>query len=662
MKRIHLSLAILLVLVGCGGGDDGGIVGGGGGGNGAMTNAQRGVAATAAVDAFMKMAGKTTAEKAVSIPAQWKAIPGFINAGFTEKSKTYWGIFSDGVPFKYLDDMKQASGRPIGPRSRAMDEVPIQKKLALMDSMGDAFGHNYDKVKASANKWGYSATVSRGFIEELAQVKDVAGFLWQTHGGMGGRYVGTPPVLTEAYGLWTDTIWDRDGVEPPQYAAMVAAGELEYASGSVDTNPLPVDLNHNGVIDPDERLTHEFHYMITPLFVKNHMSFGENSFVWIDACHSSTDAGLVSTFLNKGADVYLGWSNFMTNPNQATERAFDRMFAENAALPLDTPPYRPENLFDVVGWLQRKGYDKTSYVDPETHITHVATLTYFTATQENFALLRPNIEHANVIESAVQGGQSKLTLTGEFGTIRPYDRTVTVNGTPIHVNDWTTTKIECDIPNFGAGSFGPVVVTANGHKSNELPITLYRVHMTYLMDGPGSLFYKWVMVVNFRQDVHKARPKPWDNPKGAMLRFGAMQDSTATVTSGGTGPISGGLGTWSQSGPAPYAFLAPPAKYFYFLPTNIDTEVKQAAQCAFLGYFPVKSHVEFSNGTSIDDILPGGPTTNSFTMKLDDNYSLRGDSVSLVTAIGTGTLSWSTTVGEFAPDDKTQARPGRNID
>lgn len=650
MRQIVLFALAAVALSGCGGG--GSSTGGGGGGGGQMTEAKRLVAANAALTAYLDMAGKTTAEKAAALPGKWKAIPGFVDAGYNASTDTYWGVFADGVPYMYLNGNKPRDPLRPGIMPKAMDQLPIPHKVALFDSLGTAFEHPMSRIRTSLNKHGYPATIGFGFIEELVQVSAVAGILWSTHGGMGAQAKVWPGQIVPVYGLWTENLVTDN--PSAQIAGMIANDELAVGSASVDTLPIPVDTNNNGVIDPEERLSHETHYMILPKFVQLHMSTGENSFVWVDGCSSSTDAALVAAFLNKGANVYIGWDNLLYG-NEATERAFDRMLGENAVTPKDSPPYRPENLFDVIGWLQRNGHDKSAGGNPRT----VATLKYLTKPVVNFALLRPTIEHCNVFEPTVRGSKATLELKGEFGAERNYERVVTVDDTALVIKSWTPTVIVCELPLFGSGAVGPVVVKANGHKSNPVPITFWRVRMTYLVDGPGSLFYRWDMSVNFRQDVHKARRKPWEIPRGAVKYLAPMWDSTATMTCGGQGPWAGGSTTFSGGTTPVYGPAPARAPFFMGLTTTLDTEAGLANNFAFVGYSEYTSTTVTPKGT-ITQIVNGAPATNPFSLVLDSTtYAIKGGSASLSTALGTHTLSWSTTTGIWPPDDKTQARPLR---
>lgn len=648
MKLSVLLALVAIALSGCGGG---GTSNGGGGGGGQLTEAQRNVAANAALAAFLDMAGKTTAEKAAALPGRWKAISGFADAGYNAATDTFWGTFTDGVPYMYMNGTKPVP--PLRPdvAPKAMDQLPVPKKVALFDTLGTAFGHPMTRIKTALQKHGYTATVGIGFIEELAQVSGVAGILWQTHGGMGYQAKGFPVQKVLVYGLWTENA--MTATPTAQIAGMIANGELGVCAATVDTDFNPTDDNHNGTIDDDERLTHENHYMILQKFVDLHMSTGENSFVWIDACSSVTDAGLVATFLKKGADVYVGWDRVTGNPNEATERAFDRMLGENAVTPKDSPPYRPENLFDVFGWLQRNGHDKM-----DMGADGIATLKYMTDPVENFALLRPTIEHCNVFEPTVRGSKATLEIKGEFGPARDYERVVTVDDTQLVIKSWSPTVIVCDLPLFGAGAWGPVVVKANGHKSNPVPITFWQVRMTYLVDAPGTLFYRWDMVVHFRQDVHKARRKPWEIPKGAVKFFAPMWDSTATMTSGGQGAWGGGSTTFAGGGTPIYGPAAARARFFMGLTTTIDTEAGIVNNFAFVGGSEYTATIVLPEGT-ITQIHNGAPATNPFSLQLDSDYSIKGGSTSLSTALGTHTLSWITTGGVWTPDDTTQARPGR---
>src|SRR5205807_6652810 len=178
--------------------------------------------------------------------------------------------------------------------------------------------------------------------------------------------------------------------------------------------------------------------------------------------------------------------------------AFDHMFAINKNGPTGDPEFRPESLFDTIGWMQRNGLDNVPYPGhPNAYIQYKTSPAH-----NNFGVLRPTIEHV-IIEEPVGAGakDAYVTLYGTFGSGQAAQK-VEFDSTTLSILQWTPTKIMCTAP-ANNPKYGMIVVTADGHKSNEVPITYYDVPFTYTMKGAGSLFWKWEMHMHYRLDVHK---------------------------------------------------------------------------------------------------------------------------------------------------------------
>ena len=98
--------------------------------------------------------------------------------------------------------------------------------------------------------------------------------------------------------------------------------------------------------------------------------------------------------------------------------------------------------------------------------------------------LAPGIQLMYVIESKTT---SNFIIMGEFGGTN-VEPTVTINGNPVTVEDFTETQLTCDLPNdpSNANFAGPVVVTINNIKSNQVSLTKYVGDIHYEMDSAAS--------------------------------------------------------------------------------------------------------------------------------------------------------------------------------
>ena len=75
------------------------------------------------------------------------------------------------------------------------------------------------------------------------------------------------------------------------------------------------------------------------------------------------------------------------------------------------------------------------------------------------------------------------------------------------VESWSPYGITCIIPETGDGSVGDVVViSAQGVKSNAVPLTEYIIKLNYSADDNGIKF-AGVADLRLRADIHRAKIK-----------------------------------------------------------------------------------------------------------------------------------------------------------
>src|SRR5262249_15836134 len=82
-------------------------------------------------------------------------------------------------------------------------------------------------------------------------------------------------------------------------------------------------------------------YAITPEFVKKYMSFADNAFVFLDACHSAENYTMRNACFDKGASVYAGWKGGIHDEFAYRAHMFllDRLLAANQYVP-ESPKQR----------------------------------------------------------------------------------------------------------------------------------------------------------------------------------------------------------------------------------------------------------------------------------------------------------------------------------
>jgi hypothetical protein len=128
----------------------------------------------------------------------------------------------------------------------------------------------------------------------------------------------------------------------------------------------------------------------------------------------------------------------------------------------------------------------------------------YKTTLEREVLLRPTIESVEVDEYT-----SRLMIKGLFGWDQGH---VGVNNVSVAVDSWSPYGITCIIPKTGDGSVGDVVViSAQGVRSNAVPLTEYIIKLNYSADDNGIKF-AGVADLRLRADMHWRRSNIGETP------------------------------------------------------------------------------------------------------------------------------------------------------
>jgi hypothetical protein len=104
-------------------------------------------------------------------------------------------------------------------------------------------------------------------------------------------------------------------------------------------------------------------YAITARFVEKHMSFAENSFVFLNACSSAADDGAMrEACFKKGASIYAGWDaiGLADEMSRAGSFFFDRLLAANQYEP-ESPKQRPFDYRAIHRDMAKRGITKSSH-------------------------------------------------------------------------------------------------------------------------------------------------------------------------------------------------------------------------------------------------------------------------------------------------------------
>jgi hypothetical protein len=385
--------------------------------------------------------------------------------------------------------------------ARTMD-VPKSKQVTLYNGMGAYFNTSGNNAAAlekifNASLSKFSVTPKDATIENLKTVSGDGIFYIFTHGGGGA----IPKPAPEKDSLYVMSLWTKNKVTPQSegtYKQLLNEKKVAYMRSTFDSE------------------AREWHYGITAEFIRESMSFAENSIIYLDACNTfrSTPGGIIfrQTVLNKaGAKkaTYFGWTNETNAFNSAltSQFIFDRLLGTNTeikvettTIPKEAPLQRPFDLAKVYADVLSRGY---------AYCPNGAVIAYqSTADPQDEILIVPTIEKLEVFESPSEAAESILRITGSFGNEKGK---VTVNGVDMENVTWGRNYITCSIPDGGEAYAGNVIVSVHDLQSNPVPLTAWELQITYATNDNG-IKMQGVIDLKLRADVHPRRTFPGQQP------------------------------------------------------------------------------------------------------------------------------------------------------
>jgi len=372
-------------------------------------------------------------------------------------------------------------------------DLPKSAQASLFLGMGRIVSDNTAGIEFffAKSRAGYVPKRKEASVDVLKTVSGDGIFYIYTHGGVG--YV--PSVRRQGAESAVMSLWTTTPV--------TAANDTLYKNDIRDRVLAYSIANH------DSRDIKVKHYSITDKFIEKYMSFGANCFIYLDACNgysSLPDADILRKKMmdkatNKKATI-LGWTD-ITN-NIATQKTsyffFDRLLAANTeglgdvVLPKENPIQRPFDLEQVFKEMYRNNLGVASQGGQFVYTSNV----------EDEVHLRPSIEGLEIDEYT-----STLIIKGRF----PIDQgKVSVEDVFVNITSWSPYEINCIIPETGEGSVGKVVVSsAQGIKSNSVPLTEYILKLNFSADDNGVKL-AGVCDLRLRVDIHKRRLKIHEQP------------------------------------------------------------------------------------------------------------------------------------------------------
>jgi hypothetical protein len=156
-------------------------------------------------------------------------------------------------------------------RQGRAEDLPKSKKVSIFNGLGRLFDPNCAQAKkslfAEANAGYQVGDVKAASIDNLKAVSDDAIFYIHTHGGAGQLH-------KKNGGQSIMALWTTELVTPQldlRYKEDLDKETLCYMRATNDTDSA------------------EYHYAITSAFVLEYMSFGENCFIYLDACNGMSE-------------------------------------------------------------------------------------------------------------------------------------------------------------------------------------------------------------------------------------------------------------------------------------------------------------------------------------------------------------------------------------
>jgi hypothetical protein len=451
------------------------------------------------------------------------------------------GVSGNGSVWAHFTDDRLliiANNRPPGePSAKAFEkkitfpqqkttEVPFNKNARVLRGLGTGYFDNTPKIKELVTSRGYVISGEDATVDGLEHVNGDGIVYFETHGADGDimkMVNGKLDSVGSMFSLLTMTPVTRDN--DIFYMNDLKSKRLTYFIVKNDTDVTGERVESN-------------HYGITALFVKAYMSFGENSFVFMNAC-DSYDSDFWQACVANNAGVYVGWTRAIISRDaiHASRFLFSRLLGiTDPVIDPEDPPQRPFELELVKTEMSNRNL--IQFPDPNNF--GGTTNLSFIPSRSTFTLLAPSIDHVDVNESTGQ-----LNLYGHFGTDPgPTNGIVSIDGVAMVYSHWEQSTIVCNIPGTGPCSAGDVIVTVYGHKSNTVQLTEWKGTMTFNQPSVGSLGAFYTFNLHFRGDVHSSRAIPHETPQPLAQTGGAfMSDSKGNFSLGGSGTGTCTFGT-----------------------------------------------------------------------------------------------------------------------
>lgn len=526
-----IAISVCVGLSGCGSGGTGGPNGGGAGG-GTIRFTSRKAALDAIAAKFQSLPGTDLAADNSALLTFVQGRSEFEASGPTSLGGV-WARFKDGRLLIISNNRRPdaptraAAFGPTSPASRSLGIPTAGSKVQLLVDDTNFSAATVVSLSSQFAAAGYSGANNSATVDNLRALTNIGVLYIDAHCGT--------VILrdsTEEYGLMTSTLL-ADTVDN-SLASDLNSGAVGYmmAPGELDIGGQTGEVKY--------KITNT--YFITRKFVQDHMTFADNSIVFINACGSNGPKGVkwAQSFLDKNAGSYLGWTKDIDNKDaQETARYFfDRVLGETGKSTdynPESPAQRPFPVGDVLDEMKNRGRSNghpgkltESFFGPVSLLNlgmeplSDGLICRFVMTQkpnsDEDRGLAPTISQALMTRpggSAVDLPRG-VQLQGKFGSASA-TRKVFIGGQDMTAlstfdNDSNTINIT-NLPVTGAGSHGDVYVTVNGIKSNVVQITDWKGDFIVTVKRNGNETITVTYTVHLRGILNSLRDLPGQTPK-----------------------------------------------------------------------------------------------------------------------------------------------------
>jgi hypothetical protein len=385
---------------------------------------------------------------------------------------------------------------------------------------------------------GYTVIKSAGSPENLMKVTGISAMAMNQHGGFGilSTHYASATTGTRTFAIATDLTPIATTIS--QYLPQIQQDQMGYylASGySVDPATGAVTWDLSAFL------------FITPQFVRNYMTFADNSVLWMNVCSLMKDDAaaqdMVKAFFDKGAGVIFGWTD-TASATLAVDSGwffFDRVLGVNAyGAYKPTPPSPPNRPFNIESVLQemhsrqhQAAYNPpyfqtfnlsdipldTSYFPEEEFDSVTKTLTPGGLTKASLMRQYPSssVPTIALVPSisgmTLQNNKNQLILTGDFGGTYT-NRYVSVGQQQLDAT-WSNGSIT--ISSLPLSATGPVQVTIDGASSNQVLINEWNNVPLTMTTYNGNDSRTVSCSVNLRTSFDTLRQEPDQAPSASLI-------------------------------------------------------------------------------------------------------------------------------------------------